>query len=454
MQEQEQELFEGYEIKHWDLSPRFYKIIAASVVFNLFAVLVMAQGGLLTRKGCDSPFVKSVCQVLDTVVLGSSLLGTDSEFVSKDYEKNELENADITYIDVSSNLNYPDGYFALANPEQFAMQQEAMLATGGFGGETFNNGEFPTIPSMTTPSAGNDLLGSKPNLPPINNNPIIGNLPSSINGSTPPVSYPKIPRRKYPRIITPKMPKISNNSPSELPDFGKETAGNKTGKPKATPTPEQKPIESEKVADIEINKKPFEDLGDTLNAKLEKKEIDLNQPFSVVLDGVLTKEGKFDDKKSKYKIVGGDPKMAEMAVQALEAVGYSGILAYLKNNGVDKVNFQLIQDDKQIYAIIASDQKTPERAATTASQINSVLQLAIFADSNGLKKLDDNSKTLVNNSKVTSNGKTFVLNFAIPKQMGQDLIDKSLKERAAKKNSTPPSNSNGLSQNSNANNSK
>ncbi|MBA2620787.1 MAG: hypothetical protein H0U87_06275, partial [Acidobacteria bacterium] len=67
MQQQEKQLFGGYEIKNWILTPRIYKIIAASAALNLFAVFVMAQGSLLTRKGCESPFVSSICRVLDTV---------------------------------------------------------------------------------------------------------------------------------------------------------------------------------------------------------------------------------------------------------------------------------------------------------------------------------------------------------------------------------------------------
>ncbi|MDQ6785276.1 MAG: hypothetical protein M3033_00455 [Acidobacteriota bacterium] len=456
MQEQEKELFAGYEIKNWNLSPRIYKIIVASAILNLFGVFVMAQGNLLTRKGCDSPLVSSICQVLDTVVLGSSLLATDTEYVSKDYEKNELGDADITYIDVSNDsppLKYPEGYFALANPEQFVMPQTALNSS-------FDMSGFPTIPSMPPAGIGSsssDLLASKPNLPPVNDNPIVGPLPSSISGSNPFPKY-RMPKfnRGIPKYVKPKQSPIPNDSPNELPKLDGETAKNKTDKPKSEKTPDanQKPIESEKVADVEINKKPFEDLGDDLNDKLEKKQVDLSKPFSVVLDATITADGKFDTTKSRFGKTEGDQQMVDVAKKALESVGNSGILSYLKIYGIDRVNFTLVQDDKQIYAIIKSEQKTPEKAQTSVSLINAALQGLIFADNNGIKKLDDNSKTLVNNSKVTSNGKSFILNFMIPKPMGQDLINRSLKERAAKKNSSQPGNSSGVNQNSNAQNGK
>ena len=108
---------------------------------------------------------------------------------------------------------------------------------------------------------------------------------------------------------------------------------------------------------------------------------------------------------------------------------------------------------KQIYVIIVSDQKTPEKASTTASGFNTLLSGIRLLDQNGLKKLDESSKTLINNSKVTNDGKNFVLNFTIPKQDAQNLINRSLKERAEKKNN-PPSNSSEANQSSNANNGK
>ena len=68
----EPDLFRNYEIKNFELSPRLYKIFAASAIFNVMALLIFAQGNLLTRKGCDSPMVSKVCQVLDTVTSAHS----------------------------------------------------------------------------------------------------------------------------------------------------------------------------------------------------------------------------------------------------------------------------------------------------------------------------------------------------------------------------------------------
>ncbi|MGI8638400.1 MAG: hypothetical protein ACR2MG_00370 [Pyrinomonadaceae bacterium] len=448
MQEQEYELFENYEIKNWNFSPRLYKILGAAAAFNLLAILVMGQTNLLTRKGCDSPFVNQICQVLDAVYVGSVLIGTDSEFVSKDYENNELADADITYIDVTGEtppLKYPEGYFALANPDEFAAMQNADFL--------MTNPTIPGIPTNPTIQNSTDLMSMPQVVPTPNDNAIKGTIPDS------PFSFGTNPIGRTPpmkRVRIPKPPKIKNTSPGKLPNFEGDTmAENKanTNAAKDKTDNPQKPVESDVVKEIEINKKPFEELGDSLNDKLAKKEVDLTKPFSVILDGTITADGKLDSKKSKFVKFDGDEQMVNVAKDAIEAVGNSGFLGYLKNNGVDKVNFTMVQDDKQIYVIIVSDQKTPEKASTTASGFNTLLSGIRLLDQNGLKKLDESSKTLINNSKVTNDGKNFVLNFTIPKQDAQNLINRSLKERAEKKNN-PPSNSSEANQSSNANNGK
>jgi len=452
MREQEKDIFQGYEIKNWNFSPRIYKILGAAAVFNLLTLLVMGQAEIFTTRGCDSPLVGRVCQVIDTLYVGSVLLSTDSEFVSKDYEKTELEDADITYIDVSGQtppLKYPDGYFALANPEsEFAAMQNADLS--GFQSSIPG---IPTNPTMT------DLMNQPQVTPTPNNNAVKGTIPTepySFGGPNPIATTPPFKNRKFPRINSPKMPKMKNTSPNKLPNLEDDATAEKKDKTDEKETAKnQPPIESEAVKEVEINKKPFEELGDALIDKLAKKEVDLNKPFLVILDGTIAADGKLDSKKSKFIKFEGDEQMIEVAKQAIEAVGNSGFLGHLKNNGVDKVNFTIVQNDKEISVVILSDQKTPEKASTIASGFNALLSGLIFADKNGFKKLDENSKTLVNNSKVTSDGKKFKLNFVLPKQEAQDLINRSLKERAEKKaKQQQPNSSAELDNNSNTNLSK
>lgn len=434
MQYQEKELFQSYEIKNWIFSPRLYKIFGAAAVFNLLSLFIIGNANVFTTRGCDSPLVGNFCQVLDTIYLGSTLLDANGEFVSKDYQKTQLEDADITFVDVSGAtppLTYPAGYFALANPESAMTQMPDMNGNFPMIPPPNMNG-FPGIPTNPTVMNGNDFL-SKPQVTPTpNKNVIAGNLDDSpftiegtVSGNNP------VP-----------APKMTNRPPINRRPFGKVKGRNALPKPpipdsettaEKKPDENQPPLTTDAVAEVEINKKPFEDLGDFVNEELEKKQIDLNKSFKVVMEGTITDDGKLDAKKSKFVKVEGDEKMKEVARQAIEAVGNSGFLVYLKKSGVDKVNFTLVQDDKQINVIIVSEQKTPEKAGTTASSFNTLLSGLKFADANGLKKLDENSKTLIENSKITSDGKNFVLNFALPKQTAQDIITKTLKDRAEKR---------------------
>lgn len=456
MQQQQHELFESYEIKNWNFSPRLYKIFGAAAILNIFTLFVIAQANIFTTRGCDSPLVGNFCQVLDTIYLGSSLLGTDSNFESRDYVKNELKDADITFVDVTGAappLTYPAGYFALANPEGFSSMQSPDM-----------NGNFPALPppgingfpNFPNPKInnGNDLMAIPQVTPTPNKKAVIDQIPDSpfSFGDNPinpnPVPAPKnvtrnTPIRRYPSGKS----KVTKGSPGKLPDLpGTETAENK---PAEKPSEVNPPITgSAAVDDFKPNKKPFEDLGDTVNEGLAKKEIDLNKPFLVVLEGVITADGKLDSKKSKFIKAEGDEKMKEVARQAIEAVGNSGFLVYLKNSGVDKVNFTLVQDDKQINVIIVSEQKDLNKAKTTASSLNNMLSIVKTLDANGVKKLDENSKVLIENSKITSDGKNFVLNFALPKQTAQDIITKTLKDRAEKRAAQQPKSSADVNSNS------
>ena len=187
---------------------------------------------------------------------------------------------------------------------------------------------------------------------------------------------------------------------------------------------------SETVNAVEINKKPLTDFADDVATKWDAKEVDLNQDFTIVLNGVLTKDGKLDKDKSKFDVSKqkGDPKMIDVGKAALEALGDSGYLTYLKLLGVDKVNATLVQDDKTITVIITSSQKTPERAKTVADGLQGAIMLGKLKTNN-----PSDERTLLDGATVTSDGKSFVLNFVIPKPVAQEMITRKLKEAQAKK---------------------
>lgn len=434
----EPDLFRNYEIKRWDFSPTFYKILAASAIFNVAALFVFAQSNVLMTRGCDSPLVSKFCQVLDTVYVGSLLLGDDKEFASRDYEKTSLEDADITYIDVSGQtppLNYPEGYFAIANPEEYAMrQQQEMMANGDMSNFTMPPTGSISVPGM--PNNSSDLMNVTPTLPPPNNNPVVGDLPTSPLGTNPIGKGSNFPMRNYPM---PRMPKMKNNSPAKLPNLDKETAKAEADKKKKAEEeeakkeePKQPDLSSLPVAEEIINKKPLQDFGDEVLDKVAAKKVDLAKPFMVVMQGAITKDGKFDQKKSAYLRTGGDQEMVDVAKSAIEAIGDSGLLTYLEKLGVENINFTLVQDDKEIYAVITSDQKSESKAKTISSGLNTAISLGKATVK------EEDTLALLNAAKVESKGKSFVLNFKLDKPVGQELMKRALDKAQAKRQEQQP----------------
>ena len=420
---QEQELFQGYEVKNWDFSPRLYKILMFSAIFNVVALLVVAQSNLLTTKGCDSPLVGGVCQVLDTLVVGGTALTADKQYIDDPYTTTVLPSADeIVWIPVSDDpFTYPAGYRQLANPELYAQQTPFEIP---------NNGTFPDIPGGTNPTTGGgaDLINTAPVLPKDNPNAVTNkpDLPYSFEGN-PTISQPgKTQRGKTPKPQK-KYPQIPNDPSTTLPDLEGKTA---------TTDDKTKTPPNDKVSEIVINKKPMRDFAGVVREKYDKKEVDLTQNFKVVAEGVLTPDGKFDvteDKRTKQKrtrvtIKEGNPEMIQITEQAIAAIGDSGWLGYLRNQGVEKIIFTVVQDNDNLQVIITSDQPTPERAKTMASGLNGIIQGALLADKNGFKKLGEDEKVLLSNAKVTESGKQFVLNFVLPKPVAQEMITRKLKE--------------------------
>lgn len=430
--QEEQELFQSYEVKNWDFSPRIYKILAASAVFNILALLVVAQSNLLTTKGCDSPLVNKVCQVLDTIYVGGTVLTTEKEYVSKDFEPTVLEDSEIIWVDQTGveRFKYPDGYRALANPE-LTIPQEIPNADGIF------PTNIPGIPNPTT-SGGTDLMNKQQELPPNNPN-AVNNLPSSpfeINDN-PTVSRQK--NRPYRPWKTPKNTDktLSNTSPKTL-DLGDKTAKSDPDKDKTETTTDK----NETVSAIEINKEPMKKFASDVKVKFEKKEIDLSQNFTVVAEGVLTKEGKLDttlDKKTKQqksRILKseGNEQMIDIAKQAIAAIGDSGWLGYLQGQGVEKINFTVVQDNDNLQVIITSDLPTPERAKTVSSGVGGLISGALL-----FKKLGEDEKLLLSSAKASfnpQNTKQFVLNFLLPKATALDMITRKLKESEDKTTET------------------
>lgn len=407
----DEELFGKYEIKSWNWTPRIYKIFAASAIFNILFLVAVAQTDVLRTKACDSPLVGGFCQVIDTLYVGGKILGEDGEWTSADYEKTQIEDADIVWVNkdgMEPPLTYPAGYFQIANPENYMLPEQVGTSpfdTSGFPSTVTPMPTNPTVTNPTFPTSpnNNSILNRKPRVPKVKGNEIPLDLPDGININ--PTEDAK---------IDPKNPKTTKD----------ETTAETKPEPEK---PKQPGLQTMPVAEEAINKKPLQDFGNVVLDKVAKKEVDLNKEFSIVMVGTITDEGKFDQKKSAYLNTSGDQAMVDVAKSAVEAIGDSGILKYLKAVDINQIKFELVQNDKEIYVVITSDQKSENSARTISSSLNGYLTVG------KMTVKEEDTLALLNASKVESKGKTFLLNFKLEKPFAQEMIKRQLEKAEAKR---------------------
>ena len=429
------DLFYHYEVKSWNFGPRLYKIIGLSAIANLVLVaVVLSQDSLLTRRGCDSPFVGHVCEVLDTVYVASTIFGTEREYADVAYEKTELADADITYIDVSNvdpPFDYPGGYFELANPEMAYNQ-----STDG----TFSNydGSIPGFPVNPTITPSSPLINTPAITPKYNPKAVTGTVPDSpfslggdeSNSNSSPVISKK--DRKGGRING-----ANTNS---------QTAAN-TDPSNPTLDPNANKTEDDASADqngIFLNKRPLKDKATETLAKIDQGAVKLDKTFRVVITGTLglAKDGKTIVLKNPKiapldKNFPADPTLTKLAQEWIVAVGDAGWYGYLgvmdEKKGVGrKVVITIEQNDTTFVANLKAEQPSPERANTTASALYNMMTLGALA-----AKGDE--LTFLKSTKTASDGSFLVVNFEMPKPQVQEMIQRKLaesKEKQAQPNST------------------
>ncbi len=438
---EDSDLFQNYELKSWIFTPRIIKIVALSAVVNIVAVLVVAQTSLLTLKGCDSPLVGSVCQVLDTVYVGALLFGTDREYIDAAYEKTELdEDSEITYIDVSNitpPLKYPGGYFEIANPEKFATPEmlDELAYTQGIPG-------IPNGLPLAQPS-DESLFDTPQKVPTPNPNILDGDLNgghSYNNGGG--VYFPPV------RSYKPKKPKKSKVSPTPEDTVPRNPDDDDVAQLETTPSPTPTPVATVEPAptpdgDVKedkfgvfINKRPLTDGATETLEKLAANQIKLDATFKVGLMGTLglAKDGKTVVLKNPKLIdtgVSNHPAIETFVKEWILKLGDSGWLGHIEhldeNKKVKEKRVQIIleQNDADFFATINAEQPDENTAKTLSSGLNTLLQLAA-------SQTDGYEQVFLKAASSTPNGKSLTLNLRIPKPIVQEMMKQKLAEYQAK----------------------
>lgn len=437
---QEGDLFGTYEIKSWSPSPRLYKILGASAAVNLLALLVFAQTSVLTMKGCDSPLVGSVCQVLDTVYVGAMLFGTEREFADVAYEKTEIDNATLVFTELppeSEKLVYPSDYFQIANPVQYQAMLDQQNGVGLEPGYL-----APGIPAGFPPNSpykpGGSIFDTQANIPKRNNTVTdLSKLPKDLDDNDVAGTGP-IAKGKKPKGGTPPIESTTN------PD------GTPKGFPGLKPTPDPNAQaatdpKEEATADqfgIFINKRPIKDKVKDTVSKVEANEIKLDTAFKVSVTGTLGlgKDGKTIVLKNAKELpppagVKNDPQMSKLVREWIAAVGDAGWYGYAltkedreelakKKPKERKVIISIEQNDTEFFASIRTEQADENIAKTLSSGLNGTFGIAgMTADEEVVKFLKAASST--------AEGNAVILNVRMPTPQVQDMIKKKLAEQKA-----------------------
>jgi hypothetical protein len=413
----EGDLFHNYEIKNWDMGPRIYKILAASAILNVAALGFIAQTDMLTRKGCESPWAGRVCQVLDMAYVGTMLFGTERDFVDQEYEKIDLGDAEITYIDanlVTPPMDYPAGYFQIANPLQYEMLKQQQ-ANGGL------TSSFNALPPPL--SSGSDLLAQAPELPKPNPDGVSGKIPDSpfsVSDGSGTSSKQRFGTRR-----SRKKPAANTNTDPDQTLADKDANSNSNS---GTP-----PISSDPVAEVEINKRPIVDLGNSINALKEKGPLNLESEFSVSGKGRLDKNGKLDPKTFRYgPATGQDETVVNIVKDSIEALNEAGYLAYIKDVVGKELGFVLLQNAENLEAMFQTDLDNDSLAKQRQSSLDFLIALA-KSKRQGLNasQNDKDDLVLLDGVKTEVIGKTLKIKFVIPKPIAHQMIQRKLAEQAA-----------------------
>ena len=415
------EFLQNYELRGWQLSPRIYKILGVSVLANLLFFGVAAQTSLLTMKGCESPFVGRVCQVLDTVYVGAVLFGTDREFVDAAYERIDLGEADITFVDVTGQtgpLEYPEGYFQVANPEQFAAMQAA--------NQNSNFGFNPTTPVYTPPPAppfGGGVLGKTPRLPKANPNAVKGDEPD-------------LPFKIEDETADADVGRGGNKPPLGNANTNGQVANANTNNPTVTPTDPEK---------IQINRAPLRDLMVYVLDEQAKNGVDLKSEFSINGSGKFDKNGRLDPKTWRFRNASSSNEtMVKIVEEAIQAVNMSGYLQYLSMLSGSNFSIELKQDQSNITASLTSEMESPTRAISLKTLIGQSLRYEIDKKLGQIAELEKSSNPedlvglqnrrdeviLMQQATVEADGKRVVLRFDVPKEVAHPMIERKLAEQA------------------------
>ncbi|HEY2846873.1 MAG TPA: hypothetical protein VGI80_03585, partial [Pyrinomonadaceae bacterium] len=157
------------------------------------------------------------------------------------------------------------------------------------------------------------------------------------------------------------------------------------------------------------------DLAKDVQAKIDKKEIDVTKPFAVEMSALITGDGKLDKNASKFTSESGDAKMIEVAKQAIWAMGNSGYFGYLQQAGISQATLSVSQTAQTFTGKVHSS-KSRFEAAIMTSGISAMLSIARSQD------MQPNEKLIIENTRASHDGGNIDIICTLPAADFQRMI--------------------------------
>ena len=168
--------------------------------------------------------------------------------------------------------------------------------------------------------------------------------------------------------------------------------------------------------DVKVNDAPLREFGKNVQAKIDKKEIDVTKPFAVEMSAVITSDGKLDKNASKFTSESGDPKMLEVAKQAVWAMGDSGYFGYLQQAGISQAILSVAQNAQTFTGNVHSSKNRFEATVLT-SGINAMLSIGLSQ-----QNMQPNEKLILQNTRASHDGGNIDITCTLPAADFQRMI--------------------------------
>lgn len=166
----------------------------------------------------------------------------------------------------------------------------------------------------------------------------------------------------------------------------------------------------------QINDKPLRDFGDQVRSRIEQKQLDITKPFAVEMSAVITDDGKLDKQRSKFTSESGDPKMVDVAKQAIMAMGDSGYFGYLQQAGISQTTIDVSQNAQTFTGSVRSSKNRFEAAILT-SGINAMLSIGVSQ-----ANMQPNEKLILQNTRASHDAGNIDITCTLPAADFQRMI--------------------------------